>query len=188
MGLSDYNGFTGKQREASLRRVHKLWNSGAVPRPEKCDACGQTEGAIHGHSEDYSNDHVHIPACITCHLLLHMRFQMPRVWDEYREKVRLGYQGIPLEQRSALWQIKRLYDGSPNTWPMEHVWDARSATFLDMIPPVKFHHPNAPALEPEALPRHLACPLDHIQCPWSLDDPVPAESRDMHHRHPFARP
>lgn len=145
MGLSSYNGFPGKMREASLRRVHKLWDSGEVPRPEKCDACGQTEGTIHGHSEDYSDDHVHLPLCITCHLILHMRFQMPALWDDYRRQVRLGYQGVPLDQRNALYRIKQLYPvGDVDLWPMTQVWDPRSATVLDMICPIRFIHPKAP--------------------------------------------
>lgn len=185
MGLSDYNGFPGKMREKSLRRVHKLWDSGEVPRPTQCDACGQRDGTIHGHSEDYSDDHVHLPLCITCHLLLHMRFQMPSTWDTYRAQVRAGYQGTPLEQRNALYRIKQLYASSdPTHWPMTKLWDARSATVLDMICPVKFIHPNAPVPDDET-PRTSgpACPLDHIQCPWSLDAPVQAVAKN-----PFAQP
>ena len=152
MGLSDYNGFPGKLREASLRRVHKLWDSGEVPRPEKCDACGQTEGTIHGHSEDYSDDRVHIPICITCHLILHMRFQQPKLWDLYRAMVREGFQGVPLEQKNALYRIKQIYPLSTDPkfdprahWPMTQIWDRRSATVLDMICPIKYTHPNSPA-------------------------------------------
>lgn len=169
MGLSDYNGFPGKLREQSLRRVHKLWDSGEVPRPERCDACGQTEGAIHGHSEDYSNDHIHLPICITCHLLLHMRFQMPDVWEQYKTMVRDGYQGIPLEQRNALYRIKQLYGGDWHDWPMTQLWDRRSATVLDMICPIKFIHPNAPA------PAHTT--VDERPC-------LPRETG----YNPFARP
>lgn len=150
MGLSNYNGFTGREREASLRRVHKLWDSGEVPRPTECMACGQTKGTIHGHSEDYSNDHVHIPLCITCHLILHMRFQLPAVWDQYRERVRQGWQGTPLEQRNALYRIKVLYvinNDTPDNWPMALLNEPRSGTVLDVIPPIKFAHPNATNLD-----------------------------------------
>jgi len=145
MGLSDYNGFPGKMRKASLRRVHKLWDSGEVPRPVECMACGQTEGALHGHSEDYSNDHIHIPICITCHLILHMRWQQPLLWESYKDAIREGWRGIALEQRNALYEIKRLYPPSnPDIWPMDLVNEKRSGTVLDMICPIKFIHPNAP--------------------------------------------
>lgn len=146
MGLSNYNGWTGRQREASLRRVHKLWDSGAVPKPTTCLACGQTQGAIHGHSEDYSNDDVHIPICITCHLILHTRFQQPALWDLYRTAVRHGFRGVPLEQSNALYRIKQIYDISdPEHFPGEYVNEVTSGTVLDMICPIKFIHPNSPA-------------------------------------------
>jgi hypothetical protein len=151
VGLSSYNGFTGKEREASLRRVHKLWDSGEVPRPTKCLACAQEVGVIHGHSEDYSDDKVHIPICIMCHLLLHMRFQMPQVWDDYRLAVRNGfrYQGKPLEQRNALYVLKNLVPGV--IYEDEHyVGTVTSGTVLDMICPIKFQHPNARPAPPAA--------------------------------------
>lgn len=144
MGLSSYNGFSGKMREASLRRVHKLWNSGEVPRPTRCDACFQTEGTIHGHSEDYSNDDVHLPLCITCHLILHMRWQLPNLWEDYKLAVRCGFRGQPLEQRNGLYKIKQIYPGELRRDDL-YVNDVRSATVLDMICPIKFIHPNAPA-------------------------------------------
>ena len=162
MGLSSYNGFTGKEREASLRIVHRLWDSGEVPRPTKCLACAQTEGAIHGHSEDYSPGalHVHIPICITCHLILHTRWQQPKLWESYKEAVREGWRGVPLQQRNALYEIKRLYPPSdPNVWPMELLNEPTSGTVLDMICPVRFIHPNAtpppaeaPSCNPFAMP------------------------------------
>lgn len=144
MGLSNYNGFTGKQREDSLKRVHKLWDSGQVPRPTKCLACEQEVGVIHGHSEDYSDDHVHIPICIMCHLLLHMRWQLPEQWEDYKLAVRNGfrYQGKPLEQRNALYVLKNLlphvlYDDA------NYVGVVTSGTVLDMICPIRFIHPKA---------------------------------------------
>lgn len=168
MGLSNYNGFTGKEREASLRRVHKLWESGEVPRPTQCMACGQTEGTLHGHSEDYSNDHVHIPLCITCHLILHMRFQQPVLWDTYREMVRLGYQGVPLEQRNALYRIKQIYAPTyeGTDWPMHLENDQRSGTVLDVIPPIKFIHPNATS-PAETVARTPAIPRDYANNPFA---------------------
>lgn len=148
MGLSDYNGFPGKMREASLRRVHKLWADGTVPRPMRCDACFQTEGTIHGHSEDYSDDHVHLPICITCHLILHMRWQLPALWVDYRLAVRHGFRGVPLEQRNALYRIKQLYPEMLYERDDLYVNELRSATVLDMICPIKFVHPNAPNPDP----------------------------------------
>lgn len=189
MGLSSYNGFTGKEREASLRRVHKLWESGEVPRPTKCAlACGQTVGVIHGHSEDYSDDTVHIEICIMCHLMLHMRFQMPQVWNDYRLAVRNGfrYQGKPLEQRNGLYVLKNLL---PEVlYQDEHyVGEVTSGTVLDMICPIKFIHPNATKPEESecltkpstVIARTPAIPPDY------RTQPRPAVDRGPN---PFSRP
>lgn len=73
MGLSSYNGFPGPMREAVGRRQARAWKDGTLPKPDRCDACGQTQGAIHGHAEDYSRDDVYLPLCITCHLILASR-------------------------------------------------------------------------------------------------------------------
>lgn len=142
MGLSNYNGWTGKQREASLRRVHKLWRSGEIPEPTECLACGQTEGAIHGHSEDYSNDHIHIAICITCHLMLHTRFQKPELWDNYKLAVRHGFRGRALQQHNALYVMNKIYPAMlyEDRW---YVGQVTSGTVLDMICPIKFIHPNS---------------------------------------------
>ena len=164
MGLSDYNGFPGKMREASLRRVHKLWESGEVPRPTQCAACFQTKGTIHGHSEDYSNDDVHLPLCITCHLILHMRWQLPSLWDNYKLAVRHGFLGRPLEQRNALYRIKQIY---PDELYRDELYvnDPRSASVLDMICPIKFTHPNAPQA-----PHVGLCGDDQVKRPRSPFD------------------
>lgn len=144
MGMSTYNGFPGPLRDAVGRRQARLWSQGLMAKPEKCDACYQTRGAIHGHAEDYSSDEIYLPICITCHLILHMRFQQPKLWEQYKEMVRLGWRGIPLEQHNALHQIKRLYlTDQRHDWPMEDVNEIRTATVLDMICPIRFTHPNA---------------------------------------------
>lgn len=143
--LSDYNGFPGKMREAVGRRMTKRWNSGESARPSVCAACGQTEGAIHGHNEDYSTEDVYLPLCITCHLMLHMRFHHADLWELYKKAVRHGFRGEPLEQRNALYAIKQRYDvRRPESFPGEYINDERSATVLDMICPIKIIHPNAP--------------------------------------------
>lgn len=192
MGLSDYNGFSGKMREASLRRVHKLWKDGSVPRPTRCDVCYQTQGAIHGHSEDYSNDHIHLPICITCHLMLHMRWQQPTLWENYKLAVRHGFRGRPLEQRNALYVIKQIYPDEMHKDDF-YVNDVRSATVLDMISPIKFIHPNAPAPEVSCDPvgRPASKPFSGpttrpptpLKLPYaSYDDYSPEDAEDIRPR------
>lgn len=54
MALATYNGFTHSERMAGYRIVEDAIASGAIPPPRKCNRCGQTEGLIVYHSEDYT--------------------------------------------------------------------------------------------------------------------------------------
>jgi hypothetical protein len=58
------------------------------PRPIRCDACGQTEGPIDAHSEDYSEpfgDHIGEHAlCYRCHMAIHTREKNPEAWAIYK--------------------------------------------------------------------------------------------------------
>lgn len=149
MALSDYNGFPGKMREAVGRQMTKAWDARTWARPRRCDACGQDEGAIHGHNEDYSTPEVYLPLCITCHLILHMRFRDPKLWEDYKLAVRSGFRGEPLEQRNGMMRLKSIYPDALYERDDLYVNNARTATVLDMICPIKFTHPNAPVPDPE---------------------------------------
>lgn len=143
MALSDYNGFPGKMRESVGRRMERSWKDNPALRPSRCDACFQTEGALHGHNEDYSQEDVYLPICITCHLILHMRFQQPKMWTDYKTAVRAGFQGKPLVQKSALWVIKDIYPREFYENSDQYINEPRTATVLDMISPIKFIHPSS---------------------------------------------
>jgi len=149
MALSDYNGFPGKYREAVGRRMERTWKQHPHLRPKECAVCFQTEGAIHGHNEDYSTENVYLPICITCHLLLHMRWAMPEMWENYKLAVRHGFQGPPLQQNNGLRVLKQLY---PNELYKDelYIYEERSATVLDMLCAVKYEHPNAAQCSIEA--------------------------------------
>ena len=146
MALSDYNGFTGKYREQVGRRMERNWRANPHLRPTECAVCYQTEGAIHGHNEDYSDENVYLPLCLTCHLMLHMRFNAPKLWEDYRLGVRHGFQGPPLDQSNGLYRIKQIYPDALYQ-DSHYVWEERTATALDMLSPVKFIHPNAAKCE-----------------------------------------
>jgi hypothetical protein len=142
VALSDYNGFTGKYREQVGRRMEKSWKEHPHLRPTECAVCFQTEGAIHGHNEDYSAENVYLPLCLACHVILHMRWNSPQLWEDYKLAVRHGFQGPPLQQNNGLRLVK-------STYPVEmrkderYIWEERTATVLDMLSPIKFTHPNA---------------------------------------------
>lgn len=131
MGLSTYNGHSGAKRERVQAHLTKMWASGEWPAPAVCLACDQTEGALHGHLEDYDRPETYVSLCITCHLLLHCRFRNREVWDAYRARVRAGWQAPPLVQRSAFGVL--LGGILRDTWPVGAVVsEAREQTWLDV--------------------------------------------------------
>lgn len=132
MGLGWYNGHSPQKRERVQAWLNEQWNTGALPRPTQCAACGQTDGAIHGHLEDYDQPTTYVPLCITCHLLLHCRYRNHRVWHEYRQRVAQGWQAPPLDQRTAFGVLKRTI--LAGNWP-EGVLHATAPgeTFLDTL-------------------------------------------------------
>lgn len=92
--MNSYNGFEPKQRYAALSWLKKEYEDGRRTPPVKCDVCGQTEGHIEAHSEDYSapfGDHIgEFGLCYPCHMVIHCRFRNPRAWKWYRENIRKG--------------------------------------------------------------------------------------------------
>jgi len=98
--MNSYNGFTAEQRNAAQRWLVQRWNSGTLPRPKECCACGQTKGIIHQHAEDYSQPFgenlTKYPLCYRCHMALHMRFRLPRGWEYYLATLRTGWTWKPI--------------------------------------------------------------------------------------------
>lgn len=130
MALGTYNGHSGAKREKVQRLVTAKWATGEWPRPERCVACGQTAGTIHGHHEDYDQPREYVPLCITCHLLVHCRFRNAGVWEEYRARVRRGWRAPALDQRSAFGALQRTI--LRGEWPEgEWVNEPRWETWLD---------------------------------------------------------
>ncbi len=100
-----YNGFSAAERTAAYNWKLRQYRLGRCPRrPAVCDACGQTEGHLEWHSEDYSapfGDHIgQWGLCYRCHMLIHCRFRQPKVWDAYRQAVREGRRAVPLLYRA----------------------------------------------------------------------------------------
>ena len=102
--MKDYNGFTGAQRDRAQRWLNVQWASGKLQRPMRCVACGQTEGVIDAHAEDYSEpfaagktDGFHL--CFVCHMMVHCRHRNQSAWREYRQFVESGGQAKPFRGR-----------------------------------------------------------------------------------------
>jgi len=78
----------------ALRWLKAEYAAGRRQRPTVCDACGQTEGILEAHSEDYSEPFgVHIGQfgfCFRCHMILHNRLRAPEAWARYKAEIAGG--------------------------------------------------------------------------------------------------
>lgn len=105
--MKGYNGFTAFQRTKAMQWMKKEMASGRIPEPTKCEACGQTEGHIDYHTEDYSEPYsvsrttAH-QLCFMCHMMWHGRLS-PRTraqFEYYRELIRAGNRFLPSYNRN----------------------------------------------------------------------------------------
>jgi len=102
--LNPYNGFDPAQRYRALGFVRRQRAKGLLPVPTLCMACGQTEGHVELHSEDYSEPFAaNIGAfhlCYRCHMLVHCRIKNPQAFEHYRDLVARGALFAPIRGRS----------------------------------------------------------------------------------------
>src|SRR6185312_1557668 len=71
--LSDYNGFTGKERLRKFELAKWLMKQGAMKHSGRCSICG--ERADQQHAEDYFDLRTWMDICRGCHVSLHGRFR-----------------------------------------------------------------------------------------------------------------
>jgi hypothetical protein len=121
--LRPYNGFDGAQRLRALAWAKIGYADGTRERAKLCMACGQTQGILDRHSEDYSEpfgDHIgafHL--CFTCHMQIHCRFARPAVWRRYRDAVNAGATFRPIYSRDfRLFTSLYSEDSFPEPWRM----------------------------------------------------------------------
>ena len=154
-GLGIYNGFTPEERDQAGRWKKQAAKQGLYHYPTKCLACGQTEGAIDGHWEDYSppfSEDTDIPLCRRCHLMVHVRLKQSSAWKAYRELIKAGWQGPPIRNQMRwedLLTVPGVRDVKPTGWVRVRT-DQRNSTILDVIDSGKLCPPgrvpgNAPA-------------------------------------------
>lgn len=130
--MNSYNGFSGDQRARAQRWMNEQWRTGKLERPSCCDACGQVDGAIHGHAEDYSEPFgPHLQEywlCFLCHMMLHCRFRNPEAWERYREQLRQGARFAPAR---TFGDVVREHIGRPGV--PDGMGAPRGPTVLDLI-------------------------------------------------------
>ena len=51
--MQSYKGWSPEFRKKSLRYTKRAKKLGWIPYPKKCQRCGQTEGILHTHNENY---------------------------------------------------------------------------------------------------------------------------------------
>lgn len=132
--MNSYNGFEPVQRYRALRWLKAETAAGRRHSPTVCDACGQSEGVIQAHSEDYSEpfgDHIGAYGfCYLCHMMIHCRHHDRNRWDQYRQAVREGHQPAALKGRN--WTaVKAILSGAEPLWGEHRV--VRERTVLDDI-------------------------------------------------------
>jgi hypothetical protein len=102
--MRPYNGFSGRQRSRAQTWLNRQWKAGALARPMRCVACGQSRGIIDAHAEDYSEpfgagktDQYHL--CFTCHMMVHCRFSSQEDWHYYKSVILNGGRYAPIYKR-----------------------------------------------------------------------------------------
>ena len=102
--MKEYNGFSPTQRMKALRWLNGEYAAGRRTRPTACDACGETEGVVEAHSENYSapfGDHIgRYGLCYRCHMMLHVRVHVPEHWHLYRAALVAGVRFEPYQKRN----------------------------------------------------------------------------------------
>lgn len=117
--MKSYNGFSPSQRMKALAWLKDQYGLGARKPPTICDSCGQTEGVIDAHSEDYREpfgDHIgRFGLCFACHMMVHSRWHFPQRFHAYAESVAQGHRFQPFQDRDfASFRLLFLYDGLPD--------------------------------------------------------------------------
>lgn len=106
--MKSYNGFSPEQRYKALAYHKEQIKLGKKPpKPDCCDACGQTEGFLTWHSEDYSEpfgEHIgQHGVCYVCHMMIHCRFRNRFAWAYHIDELRKGK--MPQPMHTANWRV-----------------------------------------------------------------------------------
>lgn len=101
--VQSYNGFSGSERLAKLREMHRKFPNRSHPYYRgPCDMCGDSDSPVMPHSEDYSRPYRWerpwmYAVCRTCHYRLHIRFKNPSAWEAYKLHLQRGGYGADLK-------------------------------------------------------------------------------------------
>ena len=129
--MNPYNGFTPEQRLAAFEITKAAWRSGEATPPRACEDCGQTEGRIEAHDEDYDQPLRYYEVCYTCHMMIHCRYRDPFRWGQYIAMVADGARF----RRARGWPDfrERFLEGELVA-QVEFVGDRRAPSFVHFLP------------------------------------------------------
>jgi hypothetical protein len=118
--MKDYKGWDSNFRSASLKLTNRAKEKGWIQNPTKCNRCGQTEGILHLHNEDYDItfytlekvfnrspltitkeeiDNVNSvleELCWRCHMMHHSIRRNKQSVDKYFEEIKAGKRYPPV--------------------------------------------------------------------------------------------
>jgi len=95
--MNHYKGWTPTQRHNSYEKTKKAIRDGVIPPSTVCERCGETEGKIMYHNEDYSDPIKYLESlCWTCHMMHHNYKRNPKSHKRYFEKVAEGFMAPPV--------------------------------------------------------------------------------------------
>lgn len=118
--MKNYKEWTGEFRKQSLKLTKAARKYGWIQDPKECNRCGQTEGILHLHNEDYDvtyytlkdafdrfpvsitdEEHQKLnevlePLCWRCHMMHHSKSRNPQAVEQYFQDVEAGKQWPPV--------------------------------------------------------------------------------------------
>ncbi len=118
--MRNYKQWTAEYRKESLKLTNKAKKMGWIPQPKKCRRCGQEDGILHLHNEDYTVTHETLtdvfnrfpiqitkeeieainqalePICWRCHLMHHSKHRNAKAVEIYQDEVRRGKKYPPV--------------------------------------------------------------------------------------------
>jgi hypothetical protein len=118
--MKDYKKWTAETRKQSLKLTNRAKKFGWIENPKECRRCGQTEGILHLHNEDYditlntlteafdrfpisitedelkAIDGALEPICWRCHMIHHSVRRNPAAVKLYFEEVKQGKKFAPV--------------------------------------------------------------------------------------------
>lgn len=106
--MKRYKKWSAEERRISGEKTYEAIQKGKIPKPSKCNRCGQTEGIIDYHNRDYSHPTKFLEQmCVRCHMMLHSVFRSEAAVLKYWEEIKAGKRYPPVHDRRKIIAIIR---------------------------------------------------------------------------------